>query len=213
MYTTPLGVRKDGSMFNIGAIFELVIGGIFDESIPFSNVFQFQLTAGSTPFTFAQVIDEMGEVAQGLADLFVTQQSELVVWQYYTVATLQGNNVSGSQPLPDGDTPGVLTDDPLPSQTTFQLRFPTHESRRILRKAMIGGVETQTGGSGNWDTATRNAWLVIAAAMVVEQESTNASWLYCYNDFKTNPPGTTVVPTSLGVSGIPKVQRRRRPAG
>jgi hypothetical protein len=197
-------------MFELGSVFRVVLGGVWEGVTPFSNTYQIYLTAGNSPFTFQEIVTQAGEWAQGVVDEIVALQNEIVSWTYYSVATLDDDDRSGNQPLPSGPTAGEVVGTPLPSQTTLQARFPTGHSRRILKKAFNGLSEADTGNSGNYGGTAQAAWLVFAAGLVPQRETTEGSWLYCYSNTAPVVAGSLVFPNSVGINPVPNVQRRRR---
>jgi hypothetical protein len=184
--------------------------GVFADAIPMSNVYQFYLATGSTPVTFQEIVDELAEVVTDILTNLVELQWDGFVWDSYSVATLDDDEVSGKVQL-FAPIPGVQTGEPLPSQTTIQLRWATGHSRRILKKAYMGLREANSvAATGQFNTTTLGLWAAFGDSLMETLEATNSAWLYCYSSTAPVTTGSLVFPRSGAVSATPKVQRRRR---
>jgi len=194
----------------IGWIFDVTLIGHIANSSIVSMVFQFLLTTGNVPLTFAQCVTDLEEVMQAVADAISPLQDETAGWDGYSVARLDGTEVSGFVALGTPTTGGITDSDPLPNQTAMVVRFNTGHSRRILKKFVPGFAESATGPSGNFSTATVAAVASAWSFLLLPVEATEASWQYMY---KTDNPEITpeiVLPVSIAVQPVPMVQRRRR---
>lgn len=197
-------------MFNVGAIFSLTVLGLLSAANQMSMVFQFQLASGATPMSWDDVIANLGEVAQEIAEAFAPVQSDEWAWTLYSCATLNDSNVSGLRALPTGAIGTITTSDLLPPQTTAQISFSTGRSRKVLKKALMGLTEGQTGPFGNYSTATITAINTAAAFLLLPIESSDASWVYCYSLPGTPGGDYPLYPQTVKTNPVPCVQRRRR---
>jgi hypothetical protein len=160
--------------------------------------------------SFEEVVTSLGELAVDLCEIQASLQNVAVLWTYYSVATLDDDEVSGAVALPGGSIVGEVAGSALPSQTTIQLRFATGRSRRILKKAIAGLSLADVGSTGKFTSTATNNWLAYGGTLLSTMETDAASWLYCYKS-PTFPAETALVfPLSAAVSNTPKVQRRRR---
>lgn len=197
-------------MFNIGAIFELVVGGYFNSTNKMSNAWQFQLASGATPMSWDDVVSNLGEVADQIAADLAPLQVDAWTWSWYRCGTLDGNYVSGELSLPNAQTGDITTSDPLPPQTTFQVAFPTGRSRHILRKAIMGLAEEQTGAFGNFSSTVVTAFNTALAPYLVPVSTSDGTWQMCYSLPGTPGDPYPLYPQAVKGSPYPCVQRRRR---
>jgi len=197
-------------MFEVGAIFQVVLHGTFGGVKAISMVFQFYLNSLVAPLTFAQVVDDMAELTETFATDVALLQTDNYNWIGYSVQTLNGTDVSGfnafAAPIVGDDT----TNDSWPSQTAAVLTFATGQSRRIMKKFVPGLPVTALAPGGNLDATWVVSLISLGTTLLGELEATNAGWRYCHSDVVYNPPGTVVFPQTIAVSVVPKVQRRRR---
>lgn len=194
----------------IGWIFQVTLIGHIANSSLVSLVYQFILTAGNTPLTFAQCVTDLGEVMQAVADEYSPLQDATAGWDGYSVQRLDGTEVSGFVALGTPTTGGITDSAPLPNQTALVLRYSTGHSRRVLKKFIPGLAESATGPSGNWGTSTQAAWASVGSTLLIPVEATEGSWQYMYKTPNTALDPLIVYPIAVGVSGIPYVQKRRR---
>lgn len=159
-----------------GSVFALTVFANWGSVVELRNVFQYQLKAGGD-LPFADIVTDMGEIAEEFADLASVLNPTTQSWYGYSVGTLDGNEVSGLVSFGTA-IPGLVAGDNEPTSVAGLVSFPTGFSRRICKKFIGVLADTMIGASGNMSTAGEDALEDIGQWGIQLFEQSSGAWRY-----------------------------------
>ena len=192
--------------FNPDSIWQVAANGVWNDAVETRQVYQLRLESG-TPLTQSEGLGDIEEWLTDLLTILKTIQTLLHVWNSFTVADLNGIEVSGAVPF-SSPLVGEATGDPLPPGVAMLGYFNTGQAHRQLRKYLPGGTEAQVTASGLFGTSTTAIFASTVSLFLDPYSASNGLWRYGHA-----LPGigaSWVTPVSMSVNTIPSYQRRRR---
>lgn len=191
---------------NNGAVLEIAMHGRYDSRSDIVNVYQLQFLSGG-PWEFSDLVGFVEDWVQAVLAIKKALQTTLMLWQTYSVKTLDNNIVSGKVPLTPTVT-GSVTGDCSPLGAAALLYMNTGQSRRQLRKYVGPVAESFVNTSGQLTSAGTDVTTALLAYLLPNKSFAWGTVAYGHGN-----PGQNDFVRPLGgvASGTPAYQRRRRP--
>lgn len=196
--------------FFAGDTFDATLLGESDDAGAVQNAFQWRLVSAG-PVTDQDVIDDILNIMNDLADLIAAFTSVVVTWRGIRLRHRSGTPTYGEVDFPT-EVVGVLTGDPVPTGVAALTRFPTRRSRVQLRKFYGVLAESSIGGSGNISSSTLTDIALAADFLMGVNTDQEYTWEYGHCPDPSSVATCTQwdTPVAYSVEAVPAYQRRRR---